>query len=72
MERVMEDEQSEDHIQRQVEPRSFQQLESLMARELRCLKCDAPVPNIVCGRKQPCPVCGFPYPLGDCSDLAEN
>ncbi len=39
---------------------------------LRCLVCDTPVPGAVCGRKQPCPGCGFPYPLGDCSDLAEN
>lgn len=39
---------------------------------LRCLVCATPVPGAVCGRKQPCPGCGFPYPLGDCSDLAEN
>ncbi len=39
---------------------------------LRCLQCNEPVPNAVCGRKSPCPSCGFPYPLGDCSDLAEN
>lgn len=42
------------------------------AAETRCLNCGAPVGNIVCGRKMPCPGCGFPYPLGDCSDLAEN
>lgn len=42
------------------------------ARDLRCLVCDTPVPNVVCGRKEACPSCGFPYPLGDCSDLAEN
>lgn len=38
----------------------------------RCLQCDAPVEGKICGRKSPCPSCGFPYPLGDCSDLAEN
>lgn len=42
------------------------------ADSLRCLICDTPVPGAVCGRKEPCPSCGFPYPLGDCSDLAEN
>jgi len=51
---------------------AYRQLESVMAAELRCLQCDAPVANAVCGRKSPCPCCGFPYPLGDCSDLAEN
>lgn len=40
--------------------------------ELRCLVCNSLVPGVVCGRKSPCPSCGFPYPLGDCSDLAEN
>jgi len=40
--------------------------------EMRCVQCDSPVYNIVCGRKSPCPTCGFPYPIGDCSDLAEN
>lgn len=39
---------------------------------LRCIQCDLPVPEAVCGRKNPCPSCGFPYPIGDCSDLAEN
>lgn len=42
------------------------------ADNLRCLVCDTPVTDAVCGRKQPCPGCGYPYPLGDCSDLAEN
>jgi hypothetical protein len=42
------------------------------ARDLRCLVCDAPVSMAICGRKEPCPGCGFLYPLGDCSDLAEN
>lgn len=42
------------------------------AVELRCQCCNAPVPGAVCGRKSPCPSCGFPYPIGDCSDLAEN
>jgi hypothetical protein len=39
---------------------------------LCCISCNAPVEGAVCGRKAPCPSCGFPYPLGDCSDLAEN
>jgi hypothetical protein len=39
---------------------------------LRCIRCDTPVPGALCGRKSPCPSCGYPYPLGDCSDLAEN
>ncbi|MGH9803342.1 MAG: hypothetical protein ACRD82_23510 [Blastocatellia bacterium] len=46
--------------------------ESLPADVLRCIQCDAPVPDAVCGRKRPCASCGFPYPIGDCSDLAEN
>jgi hypothetical protein len=40
--------------------------------EQRCVHCDARLAAVVCGRRDPCPVCGFPYPLGDCSDLAEN
>ncbi|MFN7947900.1 MAG: hypothetical protein U0Z53_21300 [Blastocatellia bacterium] len=39
---------------------------------LQCIRCNAPVEGVICGRKSPCPSCGFPYPLGDCSDLAEN
>lgn len=46
--------------------------EPTMEAVLRCIQCDAPVPGAVCGRKSPCPSCGFPYPIGDCSDLAEN
>ncbi|MBL8186864.1 MAG: hypothetical protein JNK38_02585 [Acidobacteria bacterium] len=46
--------------------------EPAMEAVLRCIQCDAPVPGAVCGRKSPCPSCGFPYPIGDCSDLAEN
>jgi hypothetical protein len=45
---------------------------SIPADILRCQSCDAPVPGAVCGRKSPCPSCGYPYPIGDCSDLAEN
>ncbi len=44
----------------------------LQAGNLRCQVCDTPVPGAICGRKEPCPGCGFFYPLGDCSDLAEN
>lgn len=51
---------------------AYRQLETVLAAELRCLQCGAPVANAVCGRKSPCSFCGFPYPLGDCSDLAEN
>lgn len=50
----------------------YRQMEGVLAEALRCLRCDAPVPNLACGRKTPSPSCGFPYPLGDCSDLAEN
>jgi hypothetical protein len=39
---------------------------------LRCIQCNAPVPGALCVRKTPCASCGYPYPLGDCSDLAEN
>lgn len=46
--------------------------EPAMEAVLRCIQCDAPVPGAVCGRKSPCPSCRFPYPIGDCSDLAEN
>lgn len=53
-------------------PEQFRRLENAIADELQCLQCGAPVRDAVCGRKNPCPVCGFPYPLGDCSDLAEN
>jgi hypothetical protein len=52
--------------------RSTERIESPIPDSLRCLQCNEPVPNAVCGRKSPCPACGFPYPLGDCSDLAEN
>lgn len=40
--------------------------------ELRCQFCQTPAPGALCGRKSPCPGCGYPYPLGDCSDLAAN
>jgi len=33
-----------------------------------CLKCGAPVTPRPWGCKNPCPSCGFVYPLGDCSD----
>lgn len=39
---------------------------------LRCIQCNAPVPVALCVGKAPCTSCGYPYPLGDCSDLAEN
>jgi hypothetical protein len=46
--------------------------EEIADEELRCLLCGAPVPDVACGRFTPCRSCGFPYPLGDCSDFAEN
>ena len=55
----------------EAEPENEEQ-EQAAGDALRCMRCDAPVPDAVCGRKQPCPACGFPYPIGDCSDLAEN
>src|SRR5262245_28624542 len=39
--------------------------------EQRCLVCHSLVPGARCGRKAPCPGCGYLYPLGDCSDGAE-
>ena len=39
---------------------------------LRCIQFNAPVPNAVCGRKQSCASCCFPYQIGECSDLVEN
>lgn len=33
-----------------------------------CLKCGFPVQGRPWGCKNPCPNCGFVYPLGDCSD----
>jgi hypothetical protein len=44
----------------------------LIDEELRCVQCEAPVKDVVCGHRNPCPFCGFPYPVGDCSDLVEN
>lgn len=53
-------------------PARFHSTEELIEYELRCVQCDARVTDVVCGCRSPCPFCGFPYPLGDCSDLAEN
>ena len=50
----------------------FQSAEDLIDEELRCVQCDARVKDVVCGHRNPCPFCGFPYPVGDCSDLVEN
>jgi hypothetical protein len=50
----------------------FHSTEELMDEELRCVQCDARVKDGVCGHRNPCPFCGFPYPVGDCSDLVEN
>jgi len=50
----------------------FHSQEELIDEELRCVQCDAPVKDVVCGHRNPCPFCGFPYPVGDCSDLVEN
>ncbi|MGE0129685.1 MAG: SpoIID/LytB domain-containing protein [Blastocatellales bacterium] len=50
----------------------FHSTEELVVEELRCVQCDARVKDAVCGHRNPCPFCGFPYPIGDCSDLVEN
>jgi hypothetical protein len=50
----------------------FHSNKELIDEELRCVQCDAPVKDVVCGHRNPCPFCGFPYPVGDCSDLVEN
>ncbi len=50
----------------------FHSTEELIDEELRCVQCDARVKDVVCGHRNPCPFCGFPYPVGDCSDLVEN
>jgi hypothetical protein len=47
-------------------------LAEIVDEELRCVQCGAPVPDIACGRILPCRSCGYQYPLGDCSDYAEN
>ena len=46
--------------------------EELMDEEMRCMQCGERVKDVVCGHRNPCPFCGFPYPVGDCSDLIEN
>ena len=46
--------------------------EEMMDEELRCVQCGERVKDVVCGHRNPCPFCGFPYPIGDCSDLVEN
>jgi hypothetical protein len=51
---------------------SPEELEELIDEELRCVQCGARVKDEVCGRRNPCPFCGYPYPVGDCSDLVEN
>jgi rubrerythrin len=51
---------------------SPEELEELIDEELRCVQCGTPVKDVVCGHRNPCPFCGFPYPVGDCSDLVEN
>ena len=50
----------------------FHSDKELIDEELRCVQCDTPVKDVVCGHRNPCPFCGFPYPVGDCSDLVEN
>jgi hypothetical protein len=46
--------------------------EELIDEELRCVQCGVRVKDVVCGHRNPCPFCGYPYPIGDCSDLVEN
>jgi stage II sporulation protein D len=50
----------------------FHSDKELIDEELRCVQCDTRVKDVVCGHRNPCPFCGFPYPVGDCSDLVEN
>jgi DNA-directed RNA polymerase subunit RPC12/RpoP len=50
----------------------FHTTEEMIDEELRCVQCGARVKDVVCGHRNPCPFCGFPYPVGDCSDLVEN
>ena len=50
----------------------FHSDKELIDEEMRCVQCDTPVKDVVCGHRNPCPFCGFPYPVGDCSDLVEN
>jgi hypothetical protein len=50
----------------------LRQPETLVAGEMRCVNCNAPVPDVACGRIMPCRSCGAQYPLGDCSDYAGN
>jgi len=54
------------------DPSRFHSTEELIEDELRCVQCGARVKDVVCGHRNPCPFCGFPYPVGDCSDLVEN
>jgi hypothetical protein len=46
--------------------------EEMIDEESRCVQCGAHVKDVLCGHRNPCPFCGFPYPVGDCSDLIEN
>jgi hypothetical protein len=62
----------EEEIAVTIHPSSSRTPEEIADEELRCVQCDAPVPDVACGRVMPCRSCGFPYPLGDCSDYAEN
>jgi hypothetical protein len=50
----------------------FHSDEELIDEELRCVQCGARVKDVVCGHRNPCSFCGYPYPVGDCSDLVEN
>ncbi len=42
--------------------------DSATDQALRCQRCGFPVKSRAWGCKNPCPNCGFVYPLGDCSD----
>jgi hypothetical protein len=55
-----------------IHPISARPPEQIADEELRCMQCGAPVQNVACGRFTPCRSCGYLYPLGDCSDFAEN
>jgi hypothetical protein len=62
----------EENTETVIHTTSYRPPEEIADDELRCVQCGAPVPNVACGRVMPCHSCGFPYPLGDCSDYAEN
>ncbi|MBO0797372.1 MAG: hypothetical protein J2P31_00985, partial [Blastocatellia bacterium] len=72
VDKVMNGDDEEEVAKKAVPTGSSRSLEELADEELRCVQCGAPVPDVACGRVMPCRSCGYQYPLGDCSDYAEN